>query len=73
VKKEEFLILRVREDKKLKITNFIILSQQQRYQISCLHYGVKKLKISDSNFLALTPHEDGFLKNLIKKEVCAYA
>jgi len=73
VKKEKFLILRVREDKKLKITNFIFLIKQQRYQILCLRYYEKKQKISNSNFLALTPHEDGFLKNLIKKEVCAYA
>jgi len=73
VKKEKFLILRVREDKKLKITNFIFLIKQQRYQIPCLHYYKKKLKISDLNFSALTPQEDGFLKNLIKKEVCAYA
>jgi len=47
VKKEKFLILKVREDKKLK----------------------KIIK----NFLTLTPLEDGFLKNLIKKEVYAYA
>jgi len=47
VKKEKFLILKVREGKKQK----------------------EKTK----SLLTLTPHEDGFLKNLIKKEVCAYA
>jgi len=47
VKKEKFLILKVREDEKLR----------------------KVFK----KFLALTPPEDGILKNLIKKEVYAYA
>jgi len=47
VKKEKFLILKVREDEKLREV-------------------LKK-------FLALTPLEDGILKNLIKKEVYAYA
>jgi len=70
---KKFLILRVREDKELKVTNFIFLTTQQRCQTPWLHYYEKKLKISDLNLLSLTPHEDGFLKNLIKKEVCAYA
>ncbi|HQL67335.1 MAG TPA: hypothetical protein PK151_07325 [Caldisericia bacterium] len=73
MKKEEFLILKVREDKELKITNFIFLTTQQRCQTPWLHCYEKKLKISNLNFLALTPQEDGFLKNLIKKEVFAYA
>jgi len=62
VKKEKFLILRVREDKKLKITNFIFLIKQHRYQMPCSHYDEKKLKISDLTFSTLTPQEDGFLK-----------
>ena len=70
---KKFLILRVREDKELKVTNFIFLTTQQRCQTPWLHYYEKKQKISNVNFLTLTPHEDGFLKNLIKKEVFAYA
>jgi len=63
VKKERFLILKVREDEKLKITNFIFLTTQQRCQTPWLHYYEKKLKISDLNLLSLTPQEDGILKN----------
>jgi len=70
---KKFLILRVREDKKPKTTNFIFLTTQQRCQTPWLLCYEKKLKISNVNFLTLTPQEDGFLKNLIKKEVCAYA
>ena len=73
MKKERFLILKVREDEKLKITNFIFLIKQQRCQTPWLHCYEKKQKVSDLNLLSLTPFEEGFLKNLTKKEVCAYA